>query len=93
MTVTIEFTMKNKQVSNKEKIMMKAPKELLNQAKYGYPIERAEAMRKIHNLVIAYANFKWNALSEYDKIEVTNVQTDTKISIDKTEFYKYVNEF
>lgn len=93
MTVTIEFTMKNKHVSNKEKIKMIAPKELLDQAKYGYPIERAEAMRKIHNLVISYADFKWNANTEYDKVEVTHVQTDTKINISKDEFYRYINEF
>ncbi len=93
MIVTIEFNLKNSHTSKSEKLKIRTNKALLDRAKYGFPIAKEYALQKIQNLVIAYADFKWDAVDEYDTIEITSVDSDTGIHIDKAEFKKIAKKY
>jgi len=88
MIVTIEFSLNDSYTSTSKKLKIRTNKELLSQAKNGYPIAKENALLKIQNLVLAYAAFKWDALNKYDTVEITSVDSDTGIHIGKAEFKK-----
>ncbi len=93
MTVTIEFSLKDSYATENKKMKIRTNKELLDRAKYGTPLVKDYALQKIQNLVIAYADFKWDAVDEYDRIEITSVDSDTGIHIGKEEFKKIAKKY